>query len=250
MTATLESSPVITVAEHQVRIAVDDALSALDLVIGESAADARTRLRFGPGRTYELLARILDTALIRAEQRGLHPDALLVGRASAVAAEDIVRVRRKAHGVADWITTATSDVTIVLQPQGMASLPEVVPNPPVAHVDADGPAAAEPAVESAAAAAVREALYEVIDPDLGVNVVDLGFIRRIVVDDAGFATITMTLTSPACPLTGVMEGQIASLLADAGTEFAVEWDWVPAWRPSDITEDGRDQLRAIGFSNF
>jgi metal-sulfur cluster biosynthetic enzyme len=60
----------------------------------------------------------------------------------------------------------------------------------------------------------------------------------------------MTLTSAACPLTGVMENQIRSELAglDCIEGFRVHWQWIPAWRPTDITESGREQLRAIGFT--
>jgi len=60
----------------------------------------------------------------------------------------------------------------------------------------------------------------------------------------------MTLTSTACPLTGVMEKQIRSELAwlDCIEGFHVHWQWIPAWRPADITDRGREQLRAIGFT--
>jgi metal-sulfur cluster biosynthetic enzyme len=98
-------------------------------------------------------------------------------------------------------------------------------------------------------AAVRAALSEVIDPDLGVNVVDLGFVRAVTIEDRT-AVLTMTLTSAACPLTGIMENQIRTELAplDAIDGFRVDWQWVPAWRPADITDLGREQLRAIGFT--
>ncbi|MEV7502705.1 metal-sulfur cluster assembly factor [Streptomyces sp. NPDC093018] len=100
---------------------------------------------------------------------------------------------------------------------------------------------------------VRDLLYDVLDPDLGVNIVDLGFVRHITVEEDR-ATITMTLTSAACPLTGVMEDQIRSVLADRARHgvagHRIEWVWRPAWRPEDITPDGRDQLRAIGFNRF
>ena len=99
------------------------------------------------------------------------------------------------------------------------------------------------------ASAVREALSEVIDPDLGVNIVDLGFIRAVAIEERT-AVITMTLTSAACPLTGVMENQIRTALTSVdGIEgFRVDWQWLPAWRPADITDSGREQLRAIGFT--
>lgn len=99
------------------------------------------------------------------------------------------------------------------------------------------------------AVAVREALSDVIDPDLGVNIVDLGFVRAVVVQGET-AVITMTLTSAACPLTGIMENQMRSGLArlDCIEGFRVDWQWIPAWRPADITDSGREQLRAIGFT--
>jgi metal-sulfur cluster biosynthetic enzyme len=109
-----------------------------------------------------------------------------------------------------------------------------------------GPAGAEAGQR---AAAVREALLDVIDPDLGVNIVDLGFVRHVEVQ-GGTAVITMTLTSAACPLTSIMEDQIRAELARVRdvSGFRVNWVWLPPWRPADITGSGRDQLRAIGFS--
>ncbi|MHA6780652.1 metal-sulfur cluster assembly factor [Pseudonocardia saturnea] len=96
-------------------------------------------------------------------------------------------------------------------------------------------------------AIVLEALREVIDPDLGVNVVDLGFVYEL--DLAGApAVLTMTLTSPACPLTGVIEDQIRTALGPILTAYEVRWAWRPAWTPARITEDGREQLQAIGFA--
>ena len=61
---------------------------------------------------------------------------------------------------------------------------------------------------------VEEAMKDVVDPELGINVVDLGLVYGIHVDDDNVATIDMTLTSAACPL----------------------------------TDEGRDQLRALGFN--
>ena len=141
-------------------------------------------------------------------------------------------------------------VRIVLRPAGLhatdrpagASAPE--PADPVAPVPP-----AEPAEPAGEAVAVHDALAEVIDPDLGVNIVDLGFVRGVAVEGRT-AVITMTLTSAACPLAGVLEDQIRAGLAPLGCvdDFRVDWQWIPAWRPADITEDGREQLRAIGFT--
>lgn len=82
-----------------------------------------------------------------------------------------------------------------------------------------------------------------------MNIVDLGFVRAVAVQGRT-AVITMTLTSAACPLTGVLVNQIRTELAPLGCvdDFRVDWQWIPAWQPADITADGREQLRAIGFA--
>ena len=234
------------VDEPQLRVTESDARSALRTVTGKPVIPARARLRFGPGRTCEPIARLLDRAIVRAESAGLDPRLLVVADGSAEAGEDIVRVRRKAHGVADWIHSPTCRVRIVLRPAGLhAASPAVTPSRPPADLVAPVPAA-EP---SGDAAIVRDALAEVIDPDLGVNIVDLGFVRGVALDGRT-AVITMTLTSAACPLTGVLEDQIRAGLVPLGCvdDFRVDWQWIPAWRPADITDSGREQLRAIGFT--
>jgi len=243
------------VDEPQLRVTESDARAALGAVTGRPVIPARARLRFGPGRTCEAIARLLDRAIVRAEAAGLDPRLLVVTDGTARAGEDIVRVRRKAHGVADWIHSPTCHVRIVLRPAGLhATSPSAGPVPPAGPAPlppADPAPPARPAVPAAASAeaAVRDALAEVIDPDLGVNIVDLGFVRAVAVEGRT-AVLTMTLTSAACPLTGVLEDQIRAGLAPLGCvdDFRVDWQWIPAWRPADITEDGREQLRAIGFT--
>jgi metal-sulfur cluster biosynthetic enzyme len=239
--------------EPQLRVAESDGRAALRAVIGKPVISARARLRFGPGRTCELVARLLDRAIVQAEAAGLDPGLLVVADGSAQAGEDVVRVRRKAHGVADWIHSPTSRVQIVLRPAGLHAAagrphPSVLTPLPAASIRA-GSAVAAAASAGESAIAVREALSEVIDPDLGVNIVDLGFIRAVAIEGRT-AVITMTLTSAACPLTGVMENQIRTVLTplDYIDGFWMDWQWVPAWRPADITDSGREQLRAIGFT--
>ena len=95
---------------------------------------------------------------------------------------------------------------------------------------------------------VLEALRDVVDPELGVNVVDLGLVYGVTLGGDGVATIDMTLTSAACPLTDVIEDQAASALEGLVTDFRINWVWLPPWGPDKITEDGRDQLRALGFN--
>ena len=94
-----------------------------------------------------------------------------------------------------------------------------------------------------------EALKEVMDPELGVNIVDLGLIYDLQWDDENDAlVIHMTLTSAGCPLTDVIEEQTAQAL-DAVTErFRINWVWMPPWGADKITDDGREMMRALGFS--
>jgi metal-sulfur cluster biosynthetic enzyme len=233
--------------EPRLRVAELDGRTALGAVTGQPVISARARLRFGPGRTCEPIARLLDRAIVQAEGAGLDPALLVVADGSVQAAEDIIRVRRKAHGVADWIHSPTCRVRIILRPAGLYATTGL-PVPPGAPAPA--PAPESPAgPDGPGVAAVREALSEVIDPDLGVNIVDLGFVRAVTVEERT-AVITMTLTSPACPLTGIMEDQIRTELAPLGDldGFVVDWQWIPAWRPADITDSGREQLHAIGFN--
>ena len=102
------------VDEPRLRVTEGDARAALRTVVGRPVVSARARLRFGPGRTCESIARLLDRAIVQAENAGLDPQMLVVADGSAQAAEDIVRVRRKAHGIADWIHSPTCRVRIVL----------------------------------------------------------------------------------------------------------------------------------------
>ena len=96
---------------------------------------------------------------------------------------------------------------------------------------------------------IEEALKDVMDPELGVNVVDLGLIYDLGWDDENDAlVINMTLTSAGCPLTDVIEEQTAEALDGVVEAFRINWVWMPPWGPDKITDDGRDMMRAIGFS--
>ncbi len=84
---------------------------------------------------------------------------------------------------------------------------------------------------------IEEAMRDVVDPELGINVV----------------TLDMTLTSAACPLTDVIEDQtMAALTGGPGEGLTagakINWVWMPPWGPDKITDDGREQLRALGFN--
>ncbi|WP_066463342.1 metal-sulfur cluster assembly factor [Sanguibacter suarezii] len=95
---------------------------------------------------------------------------------------------------------------------------------------------------------VEEALRDVIDPELGINVVDLGLIYGLTLDQNNHAVIDMTLTSAACPLTDVIEDQTGQALEGLVDGFRINWIWMPPWGPEKITQDGKDQLRALGFN--
>ncbi|WP_454777897.1 metal-sulfur cluster assembly factor [Georgenia muralis] len=98
------------------------------------------------------------------------------------------------------------------------------------------------------AADVEEALRDVIDPELGINVVDLGLVYGVTVDQNNEAIIDMTLTSAACPLTDVIEDQAAVALEGLVAGQRINWVWMPPWGPEKITPIGREQLRALGFN--
>ena len=100
---------------------------------------------------------------------------------------------------------------------------------------------------------LEEAMRDVVDPELGINVVDLGLVYGLNVeesDEGPVALIDMTLTSAACPLTDVIEDQSRTTLVGAGlvNEIKINWVWNPPWGPDKITDDGREQLRALGFT--
>jgi metal-sulfur cluster biosynthetic enzyme len=95
---------------------------------------------------------------------------------------------------------------------------------------------------------LEEALKDVVDPELGINVVDLGLVYGLHLEDDDSLTIDMTLTSAACPLTDVIEDQTQTALEGLVDRWVINWVWMPPWGMEMITDDGRDQLRALGFN--
>jgi metal-sulfur cluster biosynthetic enzyme len=112
----------------------------------------------------------------------------------------------------------------------------------------EAPATSTPLAQTEENEDILEALRDVVDPELGINVVDLGLVYGITLDGERNVSIDMTLTSAACPLTDVIEDQAREALEGVVNDFRINWVWLPPWGPESITDDGREQLRALGFN--
>lgn len=92
---------------------------------------------------------------------------------------------------------------------------------------------------------VYAAIKEVIDPELGINIVDLGLIYSIDIEEDGHIAITMTLTTPGCPLHASFAQEIERVLWQSIPDLKgvhVELVWEPAWNPIMISPEGREAL--------
>jgi len=96
-------------------------------------------------------------------------------------------------------------------------------------------------------ASVVEALRTVFDPEIPVNIYDLGLIYKLAIADNGAIAVDMTLTAPGCPVAGEMPGQVANAVAAvAGVgEVTVTLVWEPGWTPERMSEDARLALGMI-----
>ena len=104
---------------------------------------------------------------------------------------------------------------------------------------AGGPLDAGTAV--AGEAEVIEAFRTVYDPEIPVNIYDLGLVYETKIADSGDIHVVMTLTTPGCPVAGILPQQVADAAAAvAGTgEVVIELTWEPSWSPDLMTEDAR-----------
>lgn len=93
-------------------------------------------------------------------------------------------------------------------------------------------------------AAVIEALKEIYDPEIPVNIYDLGLIYGVEVDEEADATITMTLTTPHCPVAETMPGEVelraSSVPGIRDAEVNLVWD--PPWSPAQMSDEARLEL--------
>jgi metal-sulfur cluster biosynthetic enzyme len=91
---------------------------------------------------------------------------------------------------------------------------------------------------------IREALRHVVDPEIGVNIVDLGLVYRIEVED-GRVRIAMTMTSPTCPLGEYLKDLVTSAIRQRAPDVLdvdVSLEWEPPWNPDMMSDEARRQL--------
>jgi metal-sulfur cluster biosynthetic enzyme len=86
---------------------------------------------------------------------------------------------------------------------------------------------------------IREVLAQVQDPELRMGIVDLGLVYGIEIDDQGVVTIDLTLTTPACPIGPMIQGQAYHLLTqmDGVEDVEVNLVWDPPWDPKTMASD-------------
>lgn len=97
--------------------------------------------------------------------------------------------------------------------------------------------------------AMREILKAVLDPEIGINIVDLGLLYDVWAEDDGTAYVKMTLTTMGCPLTELLHQQCTLVLTRLpGIAHAdVEFVFSPPWSPDMISDEAKEELRAMGF---
>jgi metal-sulfur cluster biosynthetic enzyme len=110
--------------------------------------------------------------------------------------------------------------------------------------------AAPPADQGQMAEQVREALKVVRDPEIPINVVDLGLIYKVDVSDDGVVDIDMTLTSMGCPVQDMIQAdaELAAMKVEGVRRVNVEFVWSPPWSTDKMSDDGKKQMRMMGFN--
>ena len=93
---------------------------------------------------------------------------------------------------------------------------------------------------------IFDELKYVSDPELGINIVDLGLVYGVSIDKKNVATIKMTLTSPICPLNEQIENEVIDKALEYVDGAKVEWTFDPPWDKSMVSVQGQELLRAMG----
>jgi metal-sulfur cluster biosynthetic enzyme len=93
---------------------------------------------------------------------------------------------------------------------------------------------------------ILAAIKTIKDPELPINIYDLGLIRKLDIND-GVVNIEMTLTTPNCPVAGMMPTQVFEVVSmvDGVTNVKVELCWEPAWSIADLTKRGKATLELM-----
>lgn len=122
--------------------------------------------------------------------------------------------------------------------------PESVAPDPFAFDGEGAGSAVSSAADTSLADRVLDALKTVYDPEIPVNIVELGLIYDLDIAVGGKVKIEMTLTAPGCPVAGTMPGQVADAArgVDGVTDVEVELVWSPPWSPELMTEEARLEL--------
>ncbi len=98
--------------------------------------------------------------------------------------------------------------------------------------------------------AILEALKVVKDPEIPVNIVDLGLIYNLHTEPSGHVDIEMTLTAIGCPVQDMIKAdvELAAMRVPGVKSVNVDFVWSPPWTPARMTEEGKKQLRMLGFN--
>lgn len=122
--------------------------------------------------------------------------------------------------------------------------------PPAVTAPAEAQAQVTAATDLPTREQVLEALKIVKDPEIPVNVVDLGLVYDVEISPAGRVEVTMTLTSVGCPVQDLIraDAEMAVGRLDGISEVEVEFVWTPPWTMDMMTEDGKRQMRMFGFN--
>ena len=117
---------------------------------------------------------------------------------------------------------------------------DFLPNTTNGYIATAGTALANP-VGEADPVAVEDALKSVHDPEIPVNIYDLGLIYDVERQQNGNVYVIMSLTAPGCPVAGEMPGQVARALAavEGVGEVSVELVWNPPWTPDRMSDDAK-----------
>ncbi|MBC7647021.1 MAG: DUF59 domain-containing protein [Pseudopedobacter sp.] len=97
---------------------------------------------------------------------------------------------------------------------------------------------------------ILESLKVVRDPEIPVNIVDLGLVYGVEINEEGVVDIEMTLTSVGCPVQDMIrsDAEMAVMRLEGVTQVNVDFVWTPPWSTDKMTEDGKRQMRMFGFS--